>query len=387
MARRGTRARARQGSKPCRGRTDALSPNPRGWRWDERATELVENLGDALGDAARELGHLARRRPGHRWSLFWPSWWPRYWAADLALATAQVASLGTEQALRGRALVAGTARFGAVAAVGHGVENLAERFREFARAHERAIDARESAQRMKELLFASVSHDLKSPLNAVLGFAELVSEEPLTDGQSESLDIVVSRGRELLALIETILDAARVEAGQLDLVIQPTGIAELVRLAIAKSRDLATDANAILVTDIPSELPALAVDPAYAPRALAVFISYALQGRSPEHAEHAGPTRLTASLVARPAAAVETMAAPMVRIRVEYPPTAVSPELLAAQLRGESPSMVGRGMVLRLGLARSLLELHGGQVTVERSARGASVVSCLLPIAQGAPLR
>jgi signal transduction histidine kinase len=187
-------------------------------------------------------------------------WLGRVLAGDLALATAQVSSLGTEQALRGRALVAGTARFGAVAAVGHAVEDLAERFREFARAHERAIDARESAQRMKELLFASVSHDLKSPLNAVLGFAELVGEEPLTDGQSESLEIVVSRGRELLALIETILDAARVEAGQLELGIEPTDVGKLVRLAVAKSRDLATDTRASLSTELEPDLPRLAVD-------------------------------------------------------------------------------------------------------------------------------
>src|SRR5262249_56857985 len=99
------------------------------------------------------------------------------------------------------------------------IELLAERFRVFARAQERAILAREAGTRTRGLFFASVSHDLKSPLNAILGFAELVRQDTLTPGQAESLEVIDRRGRELLALIETILDAARVEAGQLALVV------------------------------------------------------------------------------------------------------------------------------------------------------------------------
>jgi signal transduction histidine kinase len=298
-------------------------------------------------------------------------------AADLVLATTQVASLGTERVLRGKAQVAGPTRFAAVAALGRAVEMLAERFRVFAGAHERAIAAKESAQRMKELLFASVSHDLKSPLNAVLGFAELVHDEPLEPAQVESLDLVVSGGRELLALIETILDAARVEAGQLELGLQPTSAHELVRAALETSRNLCAESKVEVVVEIAKDLPELFVDPGYGARALGVFLSHAMQTSADKPGR---VVRLSVVASTRGSPGELRDAAPMARLQIEYPSRQVPPELLEAQLRGESPSATGRGMVLRLGLARSLLELHGGRIAVERSARGAAVLSCWLPV-------
>src|SRR5205814_7711666 len=115
----------------------------------------------------------------------------------------RVRMLGTEVVLRGSMEIARPARFEVVARLGRAIEVLAERFRVFAAAHERALEARETAQRMRGLLFASVSHDLKSPLNAILGFAEIVGREPLSPAQKESLLLIETRGRELLALIET----------------------------------------------------------------------------------------------------------------------------------------------------------------------------------------
>ncbi|MEM1031117.1 MAG: histidine kinase dimerization/phospho-acceptor domain-containing protein, partial [Myxococcota bacterium] len=182
-------------------------------------------------------------------------------ARDLVLATDQVSSLGTATVLEGKARVAGPARFRVVDALAQAVEALAERFRTFAAAQERALAAKSAAQRMKQLLFTSVSHDLKSPLNAVLGFADLVREEPLTRAQIENLDMVSGRGRELLALIETILDAARVEEGQLSLIPQPMGVADMVAAAEALARDLHPGNQTPVIVELPPDLPPLRVDP------------------------------------------------------------------------------------------------------------------------------
>lgn len=297
-------------------------------------------------------------------------------AKDLLLATEQVSSLGTERVLRGRAELAGPARFRVVAELGQAVDALTERFRVFARAQERAIDAKERAQRMKELLFASVSHDLKSPLNAVLGFAELLRDEPLTEAQAENLDIVVSRGRELLALIETILDAARVEAGQLELVTQPTRADELLRAALAKSRDLHGGDDVEVVVEMAPDMPWLQVDTAYGPLALAVFLSHAMQTA----ADGQGRALRVGGSVPAQARTDQPGGDPMARLQIEYASTTVPPELLDAQLSGRSPAASGRGVALRLALARALIDLHGGRVEVDRGPHGAAVVTCWLPV-------
>jgi signal transduction histidine kinase len=131
---------------------------------------------------------------------------------------------------------------------------------------------------MRGLFFASVSHDLKSPLNAILGFAELVAHtERLSPGQSESLAPIERRGRELLALIETILDAARVEAGQLTLVHDSVTVSDLFGDAIAKGRDLGADRPVEVVAEIVEGIGILHVDRVRMGRALATFIGHALR--------------------------------------------------------------------------------------------------------------
>ncbi|MCC6524994.1 MAG: HAMP domain-containing histidine kinase [Polyangiaceae bacterium] len=347
---------------------------------------------------------------------------------DLELAAQDIGKLGTERVLRGGTALGGRARFGSVAALGRAIEALAERFRTFAAAQERALLARERAQRTKDLLFASVSHDLKSPLNAILGLAELVRGESLEPAQRESLDMVVSRGRELLALIETILDAARVEAGELRLLRQPLPADLAIRMAVDKARDLVVRSDVELLVEIAPDLPALDLDPAYGPRALGVLVAHAMEiGSSPKsrviHVRAAladgasggtippagpGASRPPSSrppvssppppllVVERGAAAAaagartpravvsELPPAPLARIDIEFSKRDNRASLLEKLFRGSSTSE-GRGMMLQLSLARAIVELHRGRVAVGRGPQGTALVTVWLPLALGAP--
>jgi signal transduction histidine kinase len=288
---------------------------------------------------------------------------------DLRIATRGVRLLGTEAVISGGTRVMRPARFRPVEELGRAIERLADRFRVFAQAQERAIAARERATRMRGLFFASVSHDLKSPLNAILGFAELVAHtEKLTPGQSESLAPIERRGRELLALIETILDAARVEAGQLTLVHDSVTVSDLFGEAIAKGKDLGGDRQVEVVAEIVEGIPPLEVDRVRMGRALATFIGHALRTAERDFIRvRAVPSR-------RPG---------MVRIDVEVPSTRFSGRELSAMLDptrqpGESPH---RGLALGLGLARAVVELHGGSVDVTDLGPKGTVFTVRFPTA------
>lgn len=287
-------------------------------------------------------------------------------ADDLYIATRGVRLLGTEAVISGGTRVMRPARFKDVEELGRAIERLADRFRIFARAQERSIAARERAARMRGLFFASVSHDLKSPLNAILGFTALVRDlEPLEAEQAQSLDLIERRGRELLALIETILDAARVEAKQLNLVREPVDLGDLVSDAITKGRDLSADPAGEVVAEINEGAPTLYIDRARVARAIATLIGHAVRSADRGWVRlRAGPSRTGGA-----------------RIDVEVPSTRLSAAQLEAMLDpARAPGRdEHRGLALGLGLARAVIDLHGGSISVADRADKGSVFTVRLP--------
>jgi signal transduction histidine kinase len=285
---------------------------------------------------------------------------------DLRVATRGVRLLGTEAVIGGGTRVMRPVRFVLVEELGLAIERLAERFRIFARAQERAIASKERATRMRGLFFASVSHDLKSPLNAILGFSTLIRQtEELGTEQAESLDLIEHRGRELLALIETILDAARVEARQLTLVREGVAIDDLVGEAVAKGRDLGGDREVEVAAEIVEGVPSLNVDRLRLTRALATIIGHALRSSDKSYVRmRAAPSR-----------------AGGVRIDVEVPSTRLSARELVSMLdpNPDPGTREHRGLALGLSLARAIIELHGGTVVVTDRREKGSVFTVRIP--------
>lgn len=290
----------------------------------------------------------------------------RLLARDVSTAVARLRTLGTETVLRGDGDDAPRARLEEVAELGRAVGQLAARFRVFAQAQERALEARENARRARGLLFASVSHDLRSPLNAILGFAESVDPTPLSPGQRESLGVISTRGRELVALIETILDAARVEAGQLRLDRRVASARELLEAIRLRTSDIAAVEREARF-DLASDLPDVEVDLAQTSKALAVVVAHAIRSL--------GADERARSVFVR-ASAPEDAAL----LRIEITPAAF--ELDAEELRAlfaRRETGRARGLVLGLSLARVVVELHGGRIVVESRGDGLPAVAVLFP--------
>jgi CheY-like chemotaxis protein len=95
---------------------------------------------------------------------------------------------------------------------------------------ERAKAAAEKANLAKSDFLSSMSHELRSPLNAILGFAQLINSDspPPTPAQTASIDQILHAGWYLLELINEILDLAQIESGKLALSREPTSLAEVM---------------------------------------------------------------------------------------------------------------------------------------------------------------
>ncbi len=91
--------------------------------------------------------------------------------------------------------------------------------------------AADAANQAKSVFLANMSHELRTPLNAIIGYSEMVMEE----AQDENLDRIVedarkirSAGRHLLELISAVLDLSKIEAGKMDLHVEPFSVRKLI---------------------------------------------------------------------------------------------------------------------------------------------------------------
>jgi signal transduction histidine kinase len=106
---------------------------------------------------------------------------------------------------------------------------------------QQANTALRGAARFKDEFMAMMSHELRTPLSSILGLAEalqLTMYGPLTDRQQRSLKLIESSGRELLGLIDNLLDLSRIEAGQFHLHDDQFDAVSISKSAV----DLSTDA-------------------------------------------------------------------------------------------------------------------------------------------------
>jgi signal transduction histidine kinase len=291
------------------------------------------------------LAAFAGARIGRRLSL------------DVTFARREIESTGVVDVLRGSRMFR-EAYFGSVRRIASAIDELGGVFREFAAAQERAIVARAAAERMRALLLATMSHDLKGPLNAILGFAALLEKSNLTDGQRESVTIIRQRGAELLFLIQTVLDAARFEAGPIDLTRHEAPSGDIVMAAALDAQELLQGSSREVVVSTASDLPVLEVDSARLVQAL-VLLMHAASRMSEK-----GRIRMRA----------ERGPGGSLRVFIDADAPMLSPEESAQIAEADATASVRlagrRPMSLALGLsiARAILEAHGGSLAVTAAA-------------------
>jgi signal transduction histidine kinase/HAMP domain-containing protein len=121
----------------------------------------------------------------------------------------------------------------------------------------------EVANRHKSDFLANVSHDLRTPLNSIIGFTRIVlrrTVDQIPDLQKENLQKVLISSEHLLKLINGLLDLAKIEAGKMDVIAEPVRVEDVVSMATATVEPLLKDGRVRFVKDIPPDLPPLNTD-------------------------------------------------------------------------------------------------------------------------------
>jgi len=113
---------------------------------------------------------------------------------------------------------------------------------------------------------ATFSHELRTPLNAIIGYSELLCEDfeaaGAVDRQAAGADLQKIRGagRQLLALIDDVLDMAKIEAGKAEVLLEPVDLPRLIGAVVDTIRPLAARRGNELVVVAPAGLPVVLTD-------------------------------------------------------------------------------------------------------------------------------
>ena len=105
------------------------------------------------------------------------------------------------------------------------------------------------ANHAKSEFLSRMSHELRTPLNAILGFGQLLERQNPTKPQRARVEHIMSAGRHLLKLINEVLDLSRIEAGHLQLSVEPVAVAEVLEEALDLMRPLAAQRTMQLSVD------------------------------------------------------------------------------------------------------------------------------------------
>jgi signal transduction histidine kinase/DNA-binding response OmpR family regulator len=122
-------------------------------------------------------------------------------------------------------------------------QELEARARELTAARDQAITATQA----KNAFLSATSHELRTPLNSILGFTQLLEMSDLSEEDHDSAERILAAGRHLLALINELIDTARIESGELSLSLEPVSIHPLAEEAAQLMAPLAAE-RAIEIT-------------------------------------------------------------------------------------------------------------------------------------------
>jgi two-component system sensor histidine kinase MtrB len=249
---------------------------------------------------------------------------------------------------------------------------LGKAFNEMATELELEASERDQLDRMKDEFVLTASHELRSPLTSVQGFAELLmmDRDSLTQRQVETVEIILDNCRHLVRLLNDLLDLARSDAGRLAVRTRPTRLGPLVEDVVRTMRAQTEKSSQTLTEKIEPNLPLVEVEPDRIRQILVNLVTNAHE-YSPERASIQVSARVADDAV-------------MIDVTDNGPgiPPAQIDHIFERFVRGDAglTQRVG-GTGLGLAISRSLVELHGGTIAVDSEVGRGSTFTVTLPTA------
>ncbi len=250
-----------------------------------------------------------------------------------------------------------------LAELGRGVNDMSRRLGE--------LDA------MKKLFIASVSHELRSPLEAIDSHARGMSAQlhGLDDATRARLESIHKNASRLGHFVSSLLEMSKIERGQLDYAPKPNEIEPLVKDLVLFLAPRAAEASLALSGEVEPGIAAFAFDQDLITQVLTNLVSNAIKftpagGRVTVSVKREGPDKLVCAVedtgVGIPAPALEKIFAPFMRV---------------------PNSMHANGTGLGLAISKKIVEMHGGRIAVESSAGKGSRFYFELPLKAAAASR
>ena len=261
----------------------------------------------------------------------------------------------------------------------------------------RDVTFEREVDRMKTDFLATVSHELRTPLTSVLGFASIIKEKleevifpavTETDRKTKralkrvagNINIIVSEAERLTALINDVLDIAKMEAGRVDWNIQPTSPELIINRAIAATSSLFEQQGLQLIKDISPELPEVEVD---CDRIIQVVIN--LLSNAVKFTEAGSVTCRAIVQTSASTEASELTSDQQLLISITDTGIGIAPEeqngvfekfKQVGNILTDKPTGTGLG----LPICKQIVEYHGGRIWVESELGKGSTFSFTIPL-------
>lgn len=239
----------------------------------------------------------------------------------------------------------------------------------------KAKEIADASLQAKSMFLANMSHELRTPLNAIIGFSDLMITGTLgpignTHYQEYLGDIRFSASH-LLSIINDVLDMSKIEAGQMNLNYQTSDIVPIIEEVTRLMRVKASESKVTLELDVANALAPVKVDQRMIRQVLLNLISNALKF---SHA--GGKVRLGVRIDGQ-----DWLVMDVCDDGVGIPADKMDEVMQPFGQVVDARFAAGQGTGLGLPLARAMMELHGGTLSLESQVDKGTTVTCRLPLA------